>query len=94
MAVDDETSAAEPVDDVADQGDAGDASADDDRTPRTSTGSSSRAGGAVSDGAGWVLGLILWAGVALPFLHGGPAGVKAWWLAKMFNKAPDGSQLP
>lgn len=73
-----------------DQGDAGDASADDGRTPHI------RMGGPVSagDGAGWVLGLLLWAGVVLPFLHGGPAGVKAWWMAKFLNKAPDGSQLP
>lgn len=47
-----------------------------------------------SDAAGWVLGLILWAGVALPFIHGGPSGVKAWWMAKFLNKAPDGSWLP
>lgn len=93
MAVDDDE---QPVDepgdvDDDDQGDddAGDASADDDRTPRAT-----RSGGAVSDGAGWVLGLVLWAGVALPFIHGGPAGVKAWWMAKFLNKAPDGSALP
>jgi hypothetical protein len=76
-------------DDAGDQDDAGDASADDDRTPRAS-----RSGGAVSDGAGWVLGLLLWAGVVLPFIHDGPTGVKAWWMAKFLNKAPDGSALP
>lgn len=46
------------------------------------------------DGAGYLLGLLLWAGVVLPFLGSGPAGVKAWWMAKFLNKAPDGSELP
>lgn len=48
----------------------------------------------VDDGAGWVLGLILWAGVVLPYLKHGPDGVKAWWMAKFLNKAKDGSYLP
>lgn len=86
MATDDDETPAGDVD--AGDDDAGDASADD-RTPRVAS-----SGGAVSDGAGWMLGLILWAGVALPFIHSGPAGVKAWWMAKFFNKAPDGSALP
>jgi hypothetical protein len=90
-----------PADDAGDvdaggqNDDAGDASADDDdRTPRATRSGGAVSGGAVSDGAGWVLGLLLWAGVALPFIHDGPNGVKAWWMAKFFNKAPDGSALP
>jgi hypothetical protein len=49
---------------------------------------------AVNAGAGWVLGLLLWGWVVLPFVKGGPAGVKAVFLAKFLNKAPDGSRLP
>lgn len=49
---------------------------------------------AVNDGAGWVLGLLLWGWVGLPFLKGGPAQVKKTLMAKFFNKAPDGSFLP
>lgn len=80
---------------TVDQGDdedgAGNESADDDRPARAPKGSGRSVG---DDGAGWLLGLLLWSGVVLPFLHGGPAGVKAWWLAKFFNKAPDGTWLP
>lgn len=87
------TSPAGDVDD--DQDGAGNEPADDSpaRTPSVSR-SGGAASGIASDGAGWVLGLFLWAGVALPFLQKGPSGVKAWWLAKFFNKAPDGSWLP
>lgn len=46
------------------------------------------------DGAGWLLGILLWGMVGLPFVKGGPAQVKKVWLAKFFNKAPDGSYLP
>ena len=74
--------------DEQDQGDAGDDPADDPRPARRA------APAFVDDGAGWVLGLVLWAGVVLPYLKHGPDGVKAWWLAKFFNKAPDGSELP
>lgn len=49
---------------------------------------------AVDDGAGWVLGLLVWGWVALPFIKGGPAGVKKVLMAKFFNKAADGSWLP
>jgi hypothetical protein len=49
---------------------------------------------AVNAGAGWVLGLLLWGWVVLPFVKGGPAGVKAVFLSKFLNKAPDGSRLP
>lgn len=94
MAVDDDdpddiTPPVSPSPDDTDEDDAGDESADEGRPAR---GSSGRSVGA--DGAGWVLGLVLWAGVVLPFLNGGPAGVKAWWMAKFLNKAPDGSELP
>lgn len=89
----------EPAVEDVDQGDAGDDPADDapaDEAPRADRAAtrSARGGRLTDDGAGWVLGLILWAGVALPFIKGGPAGVKAWWMAKFLNKAPDGSELP
>lgn len=78
-----------------DQDGAGNEPADDSPAPaREPSGGGGRASSVASDGAGWVLGLFLWAGVALPFLQHGPSGVKAWWLAKFFNKAPDGSWLP
>jgi hypothetical protein len=87
--------AGDQVDDdqVDGQESAGDEPADEGRPARVSGGGSGRAAGG-SDGANWVLGLLLWAGVVLPFIQGGPAGVKAWWLAKFLNKAPDGSWLP
>jgi len=75
-------------DDEQDQGGAGNDPADDPGLARSSSPAF------VDDGAAWVLGLILWAGVVLPYLKKGPSGVKAWWLAKFFNKAPDGSELP
>ncbi len=52
------------------------------------------AAGMVDQGAGFVLGLLFWGWVGLPFLRGGPAEVKKTLLAKFFNKAPDGSELP
>jgi hypothetical protein len=45
-------------------------------------------------GAGFVLGLLFWTWVALPFLKDGPAGVQTMLKAKFTNKAPDGSWLP
>jgi hypothetical protein len=48
----------------------------------------------VSTGAGWLLGLLLWGWVVLPFTKGGPVAVKNVWMAKFLNKAPDGSDLP
>lgn len=50
--------------------------------------------GVVSSGAGFLLGLVFWGWVALPFLKGGPQGVKNMLKAKFLNKAPDGSWLP
>jgi hypothetical protein len=95
--LDDDEPADEPADvDDDDQGDAGDDPAGDAQgeTRPARTGGRSRRGSIAGDGAGYLLGLVLWAGVALPFIHGGPAGVKAWWLAKFLNHAPDGSDLP
>lgn len=45
-------------------------------------------------GAGFLLALMFWTWVALPFLRSGPAGVKSMLKAKFTNKAPDGSWLP
>ncbi len=51
--------------------------------------------GAVNTGAGFVLGLLFWTWVALPFINnGGVTGVKNQLRAKFLNKAPDGSWLP
>lgn len=46
------------------------------------------------DGAGWVLGLLAWGWLVLPFLQGGPGRVKAVLAAKFLNRAADGSELP
>jgi hypothetical protein len=87
-----------PDDDDEDQGDAGDDSADDapadDSWRAPARAPSGRGFQPVTDGAGWVLGLLLWGWVGMPFLKGGPAQVKKVWMAKFFNKAPDGSFLP
>lgn len=48
----------------------------------------------VSSGAGFVLALMFWTWVALPFLRDGMPGVRAQLKAKFTNKAPDGSWLP
>uniref|UniRef100_UPI003B3AE343 hypothetical protein n=1 Tax=Micromonospora sp. TaxID=1876 RepID=UPI003B3AE343 len=48
----------------------------------------------VQDGAGWVLGLLLWGYVVLPFIRGGPDRVAAVLRAKFLNQAPDGTELP
>lgn len=48
----------------------------------------------VDDGAGFVLGLLVWGWVILPFLKNGVAGVRNTLRAKFFNKAADGSWLP
>lgn len=73
---------------------AGDEPADEGRPARAPRGGGSGSPVTGSDGAGYLLGLLLWAGVVLPFIQNGPAGVKAWWMAKFLNKAPDGSWLP
>lgn len=43
---------------------------------------------------GFVLGLLFWAWIVLPYLKGGPAEVRKTIKAKFTNKAPDGSWLP
>lgn len=49
----------------------------------------------VSAGAGFILALMFWTWIALPFLNnGGVTGVRAQLKAKFTNKAPDGSWLP
>jgi hypothetical protein len=49
---------------------------------------------AASGAGGFVLAVMFWTWVALPFLQGGPTGVRNTLRAKFFNKAPDGSWLP
>lgn len=49
---------------------------------------------AANRGAGFLLGVLFWAWVGLPFLKGGPQQVSNTLKAKFFNKAPDGSWLP
>ncbi len=44
--------------------------------------------------AGFLLGLMAWSWLGLPFLRGGASEVKKTLKAKFFNKAPDGSWLP
>lgn len=78
--------------------DVGDDSADDapENSPDAAPARTASGGGfkPVADGAGWVLGLLLWGWIGIPFLKGGPAQVKKVWMAKFLNKAPDGSFLP
>lgn len=45
-------------------------------------------------GAGVILGVLLWGWVILPLLKGGPTEVKNVIRAKFVNKAKDGSWLP
>jgi hypothetical protein len=46
------------------------------------------------DAAGFILGLLVWGWVVLPFLRGGTDGVRDVWRAKWLNKGADGSELP
>jgi hypothetical protein len=48
----------------------------------------------VQGGAGFLLAVLAWGWIALPFLKDGPAGVRAVLMAKFLNKSPDGSWLP
>lgn len=50
--------------------------------------------GPVSSGAGFILAVLFWSWVALPFLKGGPTGVRNMLRAKFLNKGADGSWLP
>lgn len=52
------------------------------------------AGSTVETGAGFLLGLFLWAWVGLPYLRGGTTEVKNVLRAKFVNKGPDGKWLP
>lgn len=48
----------------------------------------------VSSGAGFILAILAWGWIVLPYLKDGPAGVRNVLMAKFLNKAPDGSPLP
>lgn len=50
--------------------------------------------GVVSNGAGFLLALAFWGWIILPFVKGGPGGVRDVIRAKFINKGPDGSWLP
>lgn len=89
--VEDDAPADEPVDDE-DQAD--EDQADEDEGDTGGGSSSMRSSGIGQDGAGWVLGLLFWGWVALPFIQGGPSKVKAVLMAKFLNRAADGSDLP
>ena len=56
--------------------------------------SSPRAVAVSGDVTGFMLGLVFWAWVALPFLRSGTTGVKDTWRAKFVNKGPNGAWLP
>lgn len=91
----------------ADDGDEGQGDEPDDSEPdsnegqgdepeagRVGSGRSWQPSGAVSTGASWVLGLLLWGWVGLPFLRGGPDEVRRVFAAKFLNKGADGVELP
>lgn len=52
------------------------------------------AAGVTSAGPGFILAVLGWTWIVLPFLKDGPDGVKHMIKAKFTNKAPDGSYLP
>lgn len=52
-----------------------------------------RKGTAVHESAGFVIGVVVWCWVVLPFLSGGPTAVKNVLRAKFVNEGPDGKQL-
>lgn len=47
-----------------------------------------------NQGAGFVLGLLVWGWVVRPYLTGGLPGMKAVLMAKFFNKDASGKELP
>jgi len=49
---------------------------------------------ATDNGAGFIMGIILWSWVLLPFLQGGAQQVKDTLRAKFLNKDPNGGWLP
>jgi hypothetical protein len=63
------------------------------RTARPPAAPRSRAGRVVDNGAGFLLGLLVWGWVIMPLIHGGPKGVRDMIRAKFLNKGPDGSWL-
>lgn len=52
-----------------------------------------RKGTAVHETAGFIVGVVVWCWVVLPFLSGGPTAVKNVLRAKFVNEGPDGKQL-
>lgn len=64
------------------------------RAPRNLPRMPAQAASTMDSGAGFVLGLLAWGWIVLPFLQNGPTGVKNTLRAKFFNRAPDGSWLP
>lgn len=50
--------------------------------------------GTANFGAGFILGLVLWVWVGMPFLKGGPGAVRDQLRAKFFNKDAKGNWLP
>jgi hypothetical protein len=57
---------------------------------RVTTGAAS----VVHDGTGFILALLVWGWVVMPFLDGGAAGVKKVLMAKFLNKTPTGEMMP
>lgn len=68
--------------------------ADDRPPPASSIGTSWSTPAVLDDGAGFLLGLFVWAYVVLPFLTGGANGVRDVLRAKFFNKDAEGRWLP
>lgn len=55
---------------------------------------SSRVGGVtVADASGFMLALLAWGWIGLPYLKDGPNGVRNVWRAKFLNKGPKGEVL-
>ena len=52
------------------------------------------AAGGVQNGAGFLLALVVWGWVVMPFIQGGPAAVRDVIRAKFINRGADGSWLP
>ena len=51
-------------------------------------------GGVTNGAAGFVLGLLVWGWVVMPFVRGGPGAVRDVLRAKFLNKGPGGVWLP
>lgn len=50
-------------------------------------------GSAAHEGAGFILGTLVWCWVVLPFMSGGLVGMKNTLRAKFINEGPDGKPL-